>query len=113
MSKQDIPYLKHVIDAIVDIEESTKNLSKKEFNGNKDVKDATVRRLEIIGEAIKNISNGLKVKYNKIEWKKIAGTRDVLIHHYFGVDFDMVWKIIGRDLPKLKEDIKDILKKEK
>jgi len=82
MSEQDTPYLKHIIDAIVDIEESTKNLSKKEFNGNKDVKDATVRRLEIIGESVKNISNGLKVKYNKIEWKKIAGTRDVLIHHY-------------------------------
>jgi len=113
MSEQDTPYLKHIVDAIVDIEESTKNLSKKEFNGNKDVKDATVRRLEIIGEAVKNISNGLKVKYNKIEWKKIAGTRDVLIHHYFGIDFDMVWKIIEGYLPKLKEDIKDILKKEK
>lgn len=83
---KDIPYVKHILDSINDIEESTRKLSKEKFKKNKDVKDATLRGLEIIGEAAKNISDKLKKKYPKIEWAKIAGTRDVPIHHYFGVN---------------------------
>ncbi len=109
----DIPYLKHILDAINDIEESTRSLSNEEFKGNKDVKDAVVRRLEIIGEAVKNISIELRSRYSKIEWRKIAGVRDVLIHHYFGVDYDAIWKIIEGDLSELKIDVQEILEKEK
>lgn len=98
------------IDAIKDMEDSTKNLSKSDFIKNRDVRDANVRRLEIIGEAVKNISEETKRKYPDIEWKKIAATRDKVIHHYFGIDFGMVWNIIIKDIPLLKEKIESIRK---
>lgn len=116
MIKQDIPYLEHILEAINDIEESIENLSKQQFLKNKDVKDANVRRIEVIGEAVKNISSTTRKKYKEIEWNKIAGTRDKMIHHYFGVDFDIIWNIITVDLPKLKEEIlkiKDQLEEER
>ena len=109
MSKhEDTPYLKHILDAINDIQESTKNLSKKEFEISKDPKDATIRRIEIIGEAIKNISKELKEKYPAILWKKIAGARDRMIHAYFSIDLDILWDIAKKDLPILKKQIQKI-----
>jgi len=113
MRKKDMPYLNHILEAIDDIGESIGGLSKSKFLIDKDKKAASIRRIEIIGEAVKNISKNLKEKYSNIEWRKIAGTRDKFIHHYFGVDFDIVWDIIKKDLPKLKKQIKEILKKEK
>lgn len=105
----DLPYLYHILDAINDIEGSVQANSKEQCMKNKDVKDATIRRIEIIGEAVKNISYKTRKKYRHIEWTKISGTRDKLIHHYFGVDFDIVWDIIKKDLPKLKREIMTIL----
>ncbi len=110
MSYKDIPYIKHILDAINDIESSTKDLSKKDFKKSKDVKDAAVRRIEIIGEAVKNISKETKNKYPEIEWKKISGTRDIMIHAYFNIDLDVTWGIITKDIPKLKKDISKIKK---
>ncbi|MCL5011552.1 MAG: DUF86 domain-containing protein [Candidatus Marsarchaeota archaeon] len=104
----DIFYLKHILDAITNVEESLKKLSKKHFLKNKDVRDANVRRLEVIGEAVKNISNKLKHNHKEVEWKRIAATRDKIIHHYFGIDFEIVWNIIKKDLPKLKKQVKKI-----
>lgn len=105
MTKQDLPYLQHILDAIDDIEQSVKTFSKQQFVKNKDVRDANVRRIEIIGEAVKNISPTTRKKYKDIEWNKIAGTRDRMIHQYFGVDLDIIWNIIINDLPKLKQEI--------
>ncbi|MEW6679932.1 MAG: HepT-like ribonuclease domain-containing protein [bacterium] len=66
-------------------------MSYKEFLEDIKTQDAVVRNLEIIGEAAKNISEELKKKYPRIQWKDLAGVRDKLIHHYFGVNFDIVW----------------------
>ena len=102
---ENIIYIKHILDAIHDIEESITGLTRLEFKKSKDKRDATIRRLEIIGEATKNISEDIKKKYPNVEWRKIAGTRDIIIHAYFSVDIDIIWDIIKKDLPILKSQI--------
>lgn len=71
--------------------------------------DAVVKNLEIIGEAAKKIPESLKSKYPDVEWKKIAGLRDILIHEYFGISIEIVWDIIQNKLPILQKQIKKIL----
>ena len=105
MTYKDLVYIKHIIEAIKDIEISIKELSLEDFADSKDSKDACIRRLEIIGEAVKNVSQETKNKYPKIEWKQIAGTRDRIIHAYFDVDLDIVWDIITKNLPVLKKEM--------
>ncbi|MBL7085455.1 MAG: DUF86 domain-containing protein [Candidatus Omnitrophica bacterium] len=73
--------------------------------------DAVVRNLEIIGEAAKNVSNDLKKEYPQIPWKELAGIRDRLIHHYFGVNYDIVWAIVREELPQQLVKIEEILSK--
>ena len=71
-----------------------------------------MRRLEIIGEAAKNIDDNFRDKYPQIPWKKIAGMRDIIAHEYFGVRLDRVWDVVRKDLPDLKEKIMFIMEKE-
>lgn len=66
------------------------------------LQDAVIRRIEIIGEAVKNIPDGIKGKYPEIPWKEIAGMRDILIHEYFGIDLELTWEVVTRDIPDLK-----------
>jgi uncharacterized protein with HEPN domain len=112
MKKSDFIFLRHVIDAIDDIMGSVEGLSKGDFESNKDLRDATLRRIEVIGEAVKNISQETKSKYSKIEWKKIAGARDIIIHSYFSVDWDLVWDIIKKDIRELRREVSRILENE-
>lgn len=70
-----------------------------------------MRNLEIIGEAAKNIPNHIREKYPEIEWKKIAGLRDVLAHEYFGIDLEVVWDIVKSKLPVFKNQVNRILNK--
>ena len=107
----DLPFLLHILEAIVDIRASIKGCTKAFFVKNRDVRDANIRRIEIIGEAVKNISQDIKKKYPSVEWKKVAGARDIMIHHYFGVDLDIVWEILTKDVPKIERNIKDIVLK--
>ena len=92
------------------IEESTKSISEIDFNMNRLLIDATVRRLEIIGEAVKHISKSTREKYSEVEWRGVAGFRDIMIHEYFGVKIEKVWNVIKEDLPKLKKQIQGIKK---
>lgn len=68
--------------------------------------------MEVIGEAVKNIPDNIRNEYPNIAWKQISGMRDKLIHHYFGVDLDIVWDTIKKDLPELEKQIQEILKGE-
>lgn len=108
--KGDLVFLEHMLDCIGAIEQFAKNITKNELDSNRLKRSAIVREIEIIGEAAKNISLGLKNKHKEVEWKDIAGTRDKMIHHYFGVDTNIVLDIIKIDLPKLKKQILQILK---
>ena len=113
MKRNEILFVEDILKNILLIENSIKNLSKDEFIMSKLIVDATVRRLEVIGEAVKNISEKIKTKYPEIEWRKIAGTRDAIIHAYFDVDLDIIWSIIEKDLPELKKEITKVLEEEK
>ena len=112
MKKNPLIFLEHILTNIELIEKSIKNLLRKDFENNRDVIDATIRRIEIIGEAVKNLPSEFTKKYSNVEWKKIVGMRDKVIHHYFGIDLDTVWKTIKEDIPKLKKQIREILEKE-
>jgi len=81
-----------------------------EFLSDTLIQDAVVRNLEIIGEAVKNLQNDVKEKNKDVPWKKISGIRDRLIHHYFGVNFEILWAIIKEDLINLSLKINNILK---
>ncbi len=98
-------FIDDILENIELIESSTKKLSKSKFKSDKDIVDATLRRLEVIGEAVKNLPKSFTKKYPRIPWRKIAGFRDVLIHAYFGVSVERVWNIIKKDLPSLKKEI--------
>ena len=83
-------FLIHILDSINLIEDYTNDKTKEEFEDSLSLQDMTIRRLEIIGEAIKNLPQEFKNNYNNIPWKKISGLRDKLIHEYFGVDIDLI-----------------------
>lgn len=109
--KRDIRiFLKDILESIDKIEEYTHSVSKKEFFEKGSIQDAVIRRLEIIGEAAKNIPDDLRAKYKDIPWVQIAGMRDVLIHGYFRVNIARVWAVIEKDLPLLKSKISQVSK---
>jgi uncharacterized protein with HEPN domain len=110
MVKDDLAYIDHILDCIRKINEFSQGLSLKEFKSNELVQDAIVRNIEIIGEASKKISKDTKHTYYKIPWKEIAGMRDKLIHDYLGVDVEVVWNTIHKDIPTLDKLIREIKK---
>ena len=102
--KRDVRlYIQDILECIDKIEEYTKEITQDDFYKNILVQDAVLRRLEIIGEAVKNIPQEFRAKYPNIPWKKMAGMRDVLIHAYFGVNLKRVWKVTRKDLVDLKK----------
>ncbi len=107
--KRDKAYLKHIIDVILNIGKFIEGVSKEEFLRNVEKQYAVLRGLEIIGEASKNLSNDLKRKHKKIPWREIAGMRDKLIHEYFGVNLELVWKTVKDELPQLKVQVSKII----
>ena len=110
--KGDLAYLQHIAEAIADIENYLKGLSQEEFLREKMIQDAVLRKLEIIGEATKRLSEKIRKSHTAIPWKDVAGMRDKLIHDYLGVDLDEVWFTLQHDLPKLKDELQRIRKEQ-
>ena len=106
--KDDLAFIEHILLCIDKIQEYTKNLTAHDFNNSELIQDAVIRNIEIIGEATKKISKDLKSQYREIPWKEMSGMRDKLIHDYFGVDVDVVWKTVNEDIPYLKSLIENI-----
>lgn len=110
MTPEDPAYLHHILDAIVSIEDFSRNISSAEELRDRSLERAGIERmLTIIGEAAKNVSPQLREKYPEIPWKEIAGMRDKIVHHYFGVDYEAVFLTVQDDLPLLKQGILKIL----
>ena len=101
--------LKHIIDAIEEIERYLFEVEFPIFVENSMMRFACIKQMEIIGEASNHISDELKSKFTDVEWAQIVGMRKVFAHEYFGIDSGLVWEIIKNDIPELKEKIKLIL----
>ena len=112
MKKETLIFIQHILDSIEKIEKFMQGVNEKDFYKDEKLQDAIVRRIEVIGEAVKNIPIGFRNKYSNIPWIKIAGMRDKLMHHYFGINLKTVWKVIEKDIPKLKREIKKIMERE-
>jgi len=95
-------FIDHILECIALIEKYTIGKTESDFLASSQLQDAVIRRIEIIGEAVKNIPEDLKVEYPDIPWKKISGTRDILVHEYFGVDLQLTWAVLEKDIPDLK-----------
>ena len=95
-------FISDILENIDLITNSVKDVSKEKFVRDLNLRDATVRRLEIIGEAVKNVPFSFRDKYQDVPWKDIAGFRDVILHSYFRVDLELLWTVVKEELPDLK-----------
>ncbi len=113
MSKRtDDDFLRDIREAVRRIRTYTYGMTYDHFLADTKTQDAVVRNLEVVGEATKSLSTELREKYPNVPWKGMAGVRDRLIHHYFGVNLDIVWDIVIVELPKLESRIEEILQQE-
>ncbi len=110
-ARRDIDYLQDVLEAIQRTLEYTGSITWQEFLVDHKTQDAVIRNLEVIGEATKKISDNIQNRYPEIPWRDITGTRDRLVHHYFGVNLEIVWQIAKSDLPVLFTQIRNVLDK--
>ncbi|MBU2052755.1 MAG: DUF86 domain-containing protein [Nanoarchaeota archaeon] len=113
MKKEPLTFVVHVLESINRVESFLKDSSKSEFLSDELLQSAVIRQIEIIGEAVKNLSFNFTKKYSNVPWKGIVGMRDKITHHYFGLDLDTIWDIIKEDIPVLKKEIKKILEMER
>ena len=112
--KSHIEYLKHILDECFYIQSViTDDLTFSDFLEDETLKRAVVRSLEIIGEATKKITADVKVKWDSIKWKHMAGMRDRLIHDYMGINYKIVWDVAKNIIPELTTQVNEIIEKEK
>lgn len=111
-SRVVIDYLRDMVESARAALEFVAGASFDDFQQDRKTQFAVVRALEIIGEAAKCVPDDLRQQYPYIPWRSMAGMRDKLIHHYFGVNLIVVWKTVVEDLPTLSIDIQQVLTNE-
>ncbi len=113
MPKRDYrEYIKDILQECEFVRKYTQGIEYEDFLESDLLRHAVVRALEVIGEAVKNLPNELLEKYPQIEWKRVKGMRDKLAHAYFGVDYELLWRVIKEELPSLCNVVKDMLDEE-
>ena len=110
MKRQYNLFIKDMLECIERIEEFTGNMDFKEFLEDDKTKSAVVRKLEIIGEAAKNIPASIRQKNKELPWSDMAKMRDKISHFYFGIDYEIVWEVIRKRIPEIKPIIQGILR---
>lgn len=111
MKRKKSLYIKDMIGAMEKIEEFTTNITFEEFLKDDKTSSAVVRKLEIIGEAVKQIGLDINEQFPDIPWSSLAKLRDKIIHFYHGIDYELIWKIIKHHLPPLKPKLNEVLEK--
>ena len=109
----DKEFVNDIKEAVERIKTYIKSMSYEDFLNDTKTQDAVVRNIEIIGEAGKNLTQGFKQIHNDIDWKKIAGMRDKIVHFYFGVNLDVVWKTSITNIPELNKKLKILFLEQK
>ena len=112
MSLSPLEYLRHVLDEADYLARQVPRLTREQFLQDETAKRAFVRSMEIIGEAVKKVPDEIRVRYSDVEWRALAGMRDKVIHHYFGVDYEIVWDVAANKVPVLRQQIMEILRRE-
>lgn len=111
MKRKSSLYIKDILEAISRIQEFTEGMNFEDFIKDDRTSSAVIRKLEIIGEAVKQLPKEAKERFKEIPWQSLAKTRDKIIHFYHGVDYEIIWKIIKDDLPPLKPIFIEIYQK--
>ena len=101
--------LEEILDSIELLQRYTNGITLEEFVENVEKQDSVIRRLEIIGEAVKGIPDEMRAQHPDVPWREIAGARDVMIHEYFRIDLEMAWDMVKEDLPELKAEVRRML----
>ena len=109
MKKDDSVYLRHIMDALLQIERYTDGVTYEEFFSNSLLQDGVIRQLEVMGEAARNLSEDLRNEYPKIPWRQMISLRNRMIHAYFNVNLQIIWEIIQGDIPNLLQETKRVL----
>lgn len=107
--KKDEVYLRHVLDAIAQIEVYVAGVRRDAFEADRMRQDAVVRQLEIIGEACRRVSPGFRATHEAVPWRAIIGMRNRIAHDYLGIDLDVIWETVQHDVPTLKQRLHAIL----
>lgn len=109
MPPSPLEYLRHIFDELAYLEDTSRQISEEEFRNSPTYPRAFARSFEIIGEATKQLDKPFREKHSTLPWAYMAKMRDKLIHHYFGIDYEMVWLTVVEDISELKRSVQALL----